>query len=184
MSFANDGQRSPDPGVSLPLSDMTGQEPVEIALSAEDEAELDAIMDQLRSIGDTVDPPPPIAYELARAAFETRNLDDELAILTADSDVDELELVRSVQVEPRMVSFETATVSVELQLDHDDDLITVRGLVIGAVGQVLLETGHQRITAKLDERGWFVVTNLRGGALRLRLLGVDGGNVTTEWITT
>lgn len=180
MSFANEGLRPHDAGdEESPLQQFD-----ELELTADESAELEEIMDRLRAIADVVDAPPPIVTELAKAAFETRNLDDELALLTADSDVDVLELVRSVVAEPRMVSFETATVSVELQLDHLEGSVTVRGLVVGAVGQIVLDTGNQRIGATIDERGWFVVDGVPTGALRLRLVGVDGVNVTTEWITT
>ena len=121
---------------------------------------------------------------LAQAAFETRDLDAELAVLTADSDVDVLELVRSVQAPPRMVSFETESVTIELQLDRSDHGFTVRGLVVGAVGDIALDTGDRRRTVRLDDRGWFVAENVSSGALRLRVDGADGSHVTTEWITT
>ena len=122
--------------------------------------------------------------ELARAAFETRDLDAELASLTADSEFDAVELVRSVAVEPRMVSFETDELTVELQLDRRGAAVAVRGLVIGAVTRVELETGSARTEAGLDEQGWFFVESVPAGALRLRLTTPGGGHVTTEWITT
>jgi hypothetical protein len=148
------------------------------------EPELDEILDRLRMIAGEFDAPPSIVAELARATFETRNLDAKLAVLTADSDFDVLELVRSVAVEPRMVSFETDSVTVELQLDRHDSELTVRGLVVGAVGEITVDTGDQRTPAQLDDRGWFLVEGVPTGALRLRVHGADGINITTEWITT
>lgn len=147
-------------------------------------ADLDELMDRLRMISDQLDPPPSIVTELARAAFETRNLDAELAVLTADSEFDVLELVRSVATEPRMVSFETDAVTVELQLDRQDSELTVRGLVVGGIGEIILDTGDRRTPAQLDDRGWFLVEGLPAGALRLHIQGADGANITTSWITT
>lgn len=147
-----------------------------------EELELDAILDRLRSIADEVDGVPPIVYALARAAFETRNLDAELAVLTADSQFDQLELVRSVAIEPRMVAFETDSVTVELQLDRHETMATVRGLVMGAVSEIVLDTGETRQPAVLDDRGWFLA-EVPVGPLRLRIRAADGTNVTTAWIS-
>jgi hypothetical protein len=185
MSYTNDNRRPPQPEDTGSAADIDVSSDIE--LSADDlnnEPELEAIMDRLREIGLTLDAPPPLVAELARAAFETRDLDAELAVLTADSEFDVLELVRSVQAEPRMVSFETESITVELQLDRQDSSLVVRGLVVGAVGEIVLDTGDQRITAQLDERGWFLADDVPAGALRLRIRGADGSNVTTEWITT
>lgn len=179
MSFTSKNERPA--GGSDPVADEFAALDETVDL---DDPELLEIENRLRQIADVLDEPPSIVAELARAAFETRDLDAELAVLTADSAFDDLELVRSVQAEPRMVSFETDSITVELQIDQVGEQLTVRGLVVGAVGEVVLDSGDQRTSAQLDDRGWFLVEGVPAGALRLRLHGVDGGNVTTEWITT
>lgn len=178
MTTPEDHRDDLDPAAGWPSgADLTGADLTD--------AELDELMASLRTIADTVDAPPPIVSELAYAAFETRDLDAELAVLTADSAVDELELVRSVATEPRLVSFETPELTVEVQIEQDGDVRTVRGLVLGAGdarGTIEVQSGDFRRTAAVDERGWFVLERVPPGPLRLRLMTEGGPVVTTEWI--
>lgn len=151
--------------------------------------ELDALMERLRAVA-AVDDPPPLVDALARAAFETRDLDAELAVLTADSAVDELALVRSTPTaSPRMLSFETETVGVELQIDRTVDGVALRGLLSGTDptrAEVTLEaeTADGRTRLDVDPHGWFQATALPDGPLRLRLTYRAGGVTTTPWIST
>ncbi len=148
------------------------------------DAELDDLLVRLRTVADYLDAPPPIVDELARAVFETRDLDAELAVLIADSEFDTLELVRGPTAEARLIAFETDSVTVDLQLErHDGGTLTLRGLLVGAVGEVVVDTGRTQTTHPLDDRGWFVAEGVTATALRLRLRNADGGGVTTAWIT-
>lgn len=153
-----------------------------------DDAELDGLMLRLRDIADRFDAPPPIVTDLARAAFETRDLDAELAVLTADSAVDTLALVRSAVIAPRMVSFETASVGVELEISDADGHVEVRGLITGPdsseTARVEIHVGAVRRPVPVDAAGWFQVRDLPVGALRVRIAGLTGGAVTTPWIAT
>jgi hypothetical protein len=151
---------------------------------------LDVLMDRLRALGER-DAPPALVDTLARAAFETRDLDAELALLTGDSSVDAVALVRGTgtAVAPRMLSFETDTVGIELELDHTGDTVAVRGLITGIdpgrSGPALeLDTGTERIPLAIDPHGWFRATDVPVGMLRLRLTGPDSGAVLTPWIST
>ena len=146
------------------------------------DTEYDDLMDRLRIIGASIDPLPSLVTDLAYAAFETRDLDAELAALTADSAVDNAQLVRGAAVAaPRMVSFEAESVTVELQVERGSDTAQLRGFVVGAVA-VTLETATTRRPVELDEHGWFLVEEVPFGALRLRLERPDGRHVSTEWI--
>ncbi|WP_111764963.1 hypothetical protein [Nakamurella deserti] len=150
---------------------------------------LDDLMDRLRVLAHH-DAPPPLVDALARAAFETRELDAELAVLTGDSDVDRLALVRSTgTVAPRMLSFETDTVGIEVQIDRAADGVEVRGLITGidpGRGDAVLEvdTGTSRTRLAVDPHGWFHATGLPAGLLRVRLTDPTTGRTTTPWIST
>lgn len=153
-----------------------------------DDAALDDLMERLRVLGDH-DAPPPLVDELARAAFETRDLDARLAVLTADSDVERLVLVRSADAAPRMLSFETEEVGIELQIERAGDGVAVRGLLSGidpGRGDATLEvdTGGDRTRVDIDPHGWFHAPALATGLLRLRLADPATGTTTTPWIST
>lgn len=143
----------------------------------------DLDMQALSRIAQEYDAPPSIVDELAMAAFETRHLDLQFAALVADSEAGS-ELVRSVDAGPRMVSFECGDISVELQLTHVGEKISINGLVIGASGSVVIQTSSGSLEAAIDEAGWFARDGVVTGALRLRLTHSNGSGVVTEWITT
>jgi hypothetical protein len=154
-----------------------------------DDPALDDLMERLRVLADH-DAPPPLVDALARAAFETRDLDARLALLTADSDVDRLELVRSADTAaPRMLSFETETIGIDLQIERAGDGVAVRGLLTGidaGRGDATLEvdTGSDRTRVDIDPHGWFHSPGLPAGTLRLRLTDSVTGITTTPWIST
>jgi len=56
----------------------------------------------------------------------------------------------------------------------------VRGLVTGAVGEVVVETPHSRRSAPITD-GWFTVTDVPSGLVRVRLTAADGTSVITQW---
>lgn len=150
------------------------------AVSSQDN---DFDLQALARIAQEYDAPPSIVDELAMAAFETRHLDLQFAALIADSEIGS-ELVRSVDAGPRMISFECGDISVELQLTHTGEKISVNGLVIGATGSVVIQTSTGSLEAAIDEAGWFARDGVVTGALRLRLIHPNGSGVVTEWITT
>jgi hypothetical protein len=177
MSYGND-RRDPTQNEALDLDGFGA----EVAAADDDDAAFDDLLDQLRAIGESIDPTPSLVTDLAYAAFETRDLDAELAALTADSALDTAHLVRGAAVaSPRMISFEAESVTVELQVERGDDAAQLRGFVVGATG-VTLETATDRRPVQLDEHGWFLIEDVPFGALRLRLKRPDGRSVSTEWI--
>ncbi len=151
-----------------------------------EDSELDLLMERLRTIGAAVDPVPSIVAELASAALETRDLDAELASLTADSATDSTALVRGTAVAtPRMMSFEAGSVTVELQVDRRDDSVAtavLRGFVLGAE-RVAIEFRTGVRPVPIDDSGWFLIDDVPAGAVRLRIERSGGGLVTTEWMT-
>ncbi len=183
------GQSPPDPTRDYGPIDSAEISVVSPDSSADSDSDSDSDsefgeveLQALRRIADECDAPPSIVDELAMAAFETRNLDLQLACLIADSE-NGSELVRSVATGPRMVSFEVGEVSVELQLGHTENGIAINGLVIGTAGVVVIQTPTESFEAAIDDAGWFSHEGVVTGALRLRLSGRNGG-IVTEWITT
>ena len=146
----------------------------------------DDLLDMLRETAARLDPPPAPVLAAARAALSTRRLNEELAELVADSDVAAAGVVRAGSGEPRLLSFETATVSVELQVEHARAGVTVHGLVTGASGEAVVEAADGEHRAPIGPDGWFTVDGLPAGALRVRLRddggSSDGTTVTTGWV--
>lgn len=142
----------------------------------------DDLLARLRDAAARLDPPPRPVVDAARAALSTRRLDDELATLVTDSELVGSGVVRAEDGEPRLLSYETAAVSLELQVEHVRDRVVLRGLVTGAGGEAEVETASGRHTASIGADGWFTVTGLPTGALRVRVRGAGGTAVTTGWV--
>lgn len=141
----------------------------------------DVLMERLRRIAAEVDPPPPDVLAAARAALATRRLDDELAELVMDSELEGAGQVRGPG-DVRLLSFESAAVSVELQVQETPGGPALRGLVDGAVGPVVLETPAGESRAELSAEGWFSVAAAPSGPVRLRLRTPAGVAVTSAWV--
>ena len=145
----------------------------------------DILIGQLRRIGDQADPPPPTVLEAARAAFLMRRIDAELAELVLDSDVDAGPVaVRAGQMDAvRMLSFESGTVSVEVQVTDVEGTRSLLGLVSGASGPVEMETMAGRSSVQPDSLGRFSIPAVPPGTVRLHLTADDGTAVTTSWVS-
>ncbi|MDG4798153.1 hypothetical protein [Micromonospora sp. WMMD1082] len=141
----------------------------------------DALSNRLRALAGQVDPPPAAVDQAARAALATRRLAEEYAALVRDSATDVPELVRGDGDEPRLLSFECRTTTVEVQVRYVGDVLALRGLVSGASGDAVLETPSGRRVVPLDGGGWFSVDGLPPGLYRFRL--ESDGPVTTGWVT-
>jgi hypothetical protein len=149
------------------------------------ETQDEAMIDRLRTLAAQVDPPPDIVLESARAAVLMRRIDAELAELVLDSAVDAGPvLVRGSEDDSvRMLSFETATLSVEVQVTHTDASRSVLGVVSGASGTVEVETVQGRRTVEIDALGRFSASDVPPGTVRLHLVADDGTPVTTSWVS-
>jgi hypothetical protein len=141
----------------------------------------DELLADLRRIAGEVDGAPELVTETARAAFSTRRLDDELAELLSDSDL----TAAAVRGDgPRLLSFATAQVSLELQIAERDGQVSVRGLVVGPSREIevqTLSTAVRSLTA--DGTGWFRADDLPAEPLRIRVESMHGPAVTTGWIS-
>ncbi len=136
----------------------------------------DDLLAALRDAAARVDPPPDAVVAAARAALSTRRLDEELAALVADSDLVGAGVLRGDEDgEPRLLSFESGDVTLDLQVERARDVVTLRGLVAGATGEAEVETAERRHTAAIGDDGWFTVGDLAGGPMRVRLSGLVTG---------
>ena len=145
----------------------------------------DQLIARLAGLAEQVDPPPEMVFEAARAAFGMRRIDAELAELVLDSAVDAGPvLVRGTETDAvRMLSFETDTVSIEVQVSEVNGLRSLLGLVSGALGPVDVETAHGRHSVVLDDLGRFSVADVPPGTVRLHLVAENGTPVTTSWVS-
>ena len=133
------------------------------------------LLARLRDTAAQYDPVPEHVLAAARAALGTRRLDEELAALVADSALADAG-VRAEAPAVRLLTFESAEVSLELQVEYRDDRVAVRGLVTGATGEAVVEVAGERHAVPIDD-GWFAVTGLPRGATRVTVPGT-----TTSWV--
>jgi hypothetical protein len=146
----------------------------------------DQLEARLRAIAVEADPTPEHVVDAARAAFALRDLDAELAALVADSAVDTpAVLTRAVVADVRMLSFECGSVTVELDVETDPvtQELTLNGLAVGAIGDVVVVRTDSREAVALTADGRFRAGSVVPGPLRLELTTGDGRRVTTSWIT-
>lgn len=149
-----------------------------------DTPEDDALLARMRRVVGETDPPPPLAYDLARAAFSLRDLDAELAVLTLDSAEPGQELagVRGGN-EVRLLSYEAQAVGVELQVVLHGDRCSVTGQVVGPLPEsVVVETDTESHAVRPDESGVFALDDLPSGRVRVRLDVSGGVTVSTPWV--
>jgi hypothetical protein len=141
----------------------------------------DLLLDRLRLLAAELDDPPDHVDRAARAALSTRRLDHQLAELIADSAL--VQTTRAGEPSIRLLTFETATVSLELQVDEVAGRRSVRGHVTGAAGEAVVETAADTQSTAIDDRGWFAVEDLPAGVIRIRLRAADGTGVSTGWVS-
>ena len=149
----------------------------------------DFLLDELRRVFSAIDPVPEPVQIAARAAIEWQTIDAELAALVSDSMVDEpLVAVRGTS-EPRMLTFEVADLTIELEAEAagDDTLRLVGQLVPPQPAQIAVRYGDDLVATHADARGRFVAGGVLAGpiSLRCRLDAEAGGGrlVETAWLS-
>jgi hypothetical protein len=124
-------------------------------------------------------PMPASILNAARGALAWRSVDDELAVLRADSLLEAAVGVRGAA--DRQLTFEAGTVT--LEVDIVDGGRRVVGQVVPAqAGALQLEGPHTRSDAATDRFGQFAL-DVWNGPARLRFSPVDGPAVVTDWVT-
>jgi hypothetical protein len=139
-----------------------------------------------------VDPVPDEVRQAARMAFDTRDLDAELAVLVADSardgaDPDAIfDAVRAGEVaDIRLLSFTGGGVQVDIEVNRTGGRLDLMGQLSGASGNTCFLEYPQEpaVEVELDDIGRFMVTGTPGGPVRLRCRSAAGTPVTTSWVT-
>ena len=151
----------------------------------------DDLVAHLRRIAAEVDPVPDRVVSAARAAFITRDIDGELAVLLADSAAEDgtvplLEPVRTeARYRTRLLSFGGAGVQIDLEVGGHQDQLDVIGQLTGVdPGSCALQHGRTgSLPLDVDSLGRFMYTGLAPGPIRVCCRSTAGTAITTTWIT-
>jgi hypothetical protein len=148
--------------------------------------EHEKVLSQLRDAG-RLDPVPSDAVAAARSIFAWRTMDAELAELTYDSVLDDRALagIRSAEPPPRLLTFESPALTVEVETAASGSRRRLVGQLVPSQG-ARLEVRHSEgtTTAIVDDLGRFAVDDLPPGPLSLHVQGSGetAVAVTTDWI--
>ena len=131
------------------------------------------LLADLRRVLACVDPIPEHVQLAARWAIEWRTLDAELADLVHDSTIDEPALAVRGDAGPRVLTFETANLTIEVETESQSatagETVRVVGQLIPAQpAQIALQSDDELQVTNADEHGRFVAAGLRRGRLTLR----------------
>lgn len=143
-----------------------------------------ALLAQLRSIIETVDPVPSDVVDLARASLVWRDPDTALAQLIADSLADAATVRTRRGAGPRLLTFEADRVTIEVEVAEDGDSRRMLGqLVPPARAEITVRWNGGQTAAQADEIGRFSVTSVPAGPVSLWCrLEHSVAAVTTDWV--
>lgn len=153
----------------------------------------DRLLEELRALTARVDPVPEHVTSATKAAYTWRTIDAELAELaevaelTYDSAVDESALVGVRGADgPRLLTFETADVSIELEVTADATARRIVGQVVPP-GPWTVEVRHAGgiVSAEVDELGEFIAEGIEHGPASIRLHGHAPDSeqlIATDWL--
>jgi hypothetical protein len=134
------------------------------------------LMAELR-LQEAAEPISEVSLELARAAFDTRTMDAELAALTRDSwSADEPAPALRAEGEPRSVTLEGPGLTLELDIETSAAGRQLSGYVIPAQELALVRADGQRVALQIDARGRFEVALAGGGSVKFVTASVE-----TDW---
>jgi hypothetical protein len=140
--------------------------------------DLDRLEQDLRAVAAVLDPVPARLVDGAITAYAWRTVDADLAELVFDSlSESAVAAVRGAD-QPRLVTFRTADLSVELELDGDRLVGRVEPAGPASVG---IQQGARTVPAPVDALGRFATSSLARGPLRLHVAR-EGRTVVTDWI--
>ena len=144
----------------------------------------DILTMRLQALLATTDAPPPEFVELAKRMFQLRAADAELAALIADSDVEAGAVAVRGGAETRQLTFESAGLAIEIEVSGTGRSRRILGqLVPPAAGTIEARqpSAAQPRPVEVDERGRFVLDDVRPEPLSLTCRRPGAVPVTTEW---
>ena len=136
--------------------------------------------DLAEAIRETAELAPTVAA-LGRGAITWRTVDEDLrlAVLSFDSSIEQLAATRSDPDGTRVLVFNAAPLTVELEV--------TRGQIFGQIvppsaGQILIETvSGSSIRVDSDDLGFFLLPRLPVEPIRLRC-DTESGRLVTDWL--
>jgi hypothetical protein len=152
-------------------------------LPADDEQ----LIARLGAVAREFDSPPPLVYELGRQVYQLHRVDDELVELAADSLLDS-HAVRASTTDIRLLSFESAGTSIELEISREGSTSSILGQLTGAGvtggGRAYLETATGEAgSAPIDTDGRFEFFDAPHALVRVRLEPSGAPSLSTSWVT-
>jgi hypothetical protein len=144
----------------------------------------DILMTRLRDLLGPIEAPPPEFVELAKRVFELRTVDAELAALIADSDVEAGAVAVRGSAETRLLTFESAGLAIEIEVSGTGRSRRVLGQLVPP-GPGTIEARQPSVagarSVEVDDRGWFVLDDVRPEPLSLTCRRSGAAPVITEW---
>lgn len=139
------------------------------------------LLNELRAALRDQDAVPAAVTEAAIAAFAWRTIDVELAALSYDSFLDDKELagVRSAGGGARMLTFDAAGLTVEIEIDQGR---VIGQLVPAQAGKVQVRHSGGSVTVQADDRGRFSCDGVPRGPFSLRCMTSNATPIVTDWI--
>lgn len=144
-----------------------------------------ALLAQLRSTFEAVDPVPSDAVDIASATLSWRDPDAALAELVTDSLMDTA-LVRAQRAGgPRLLTFEANDLTVEVEVADDGETRRLLGqLVPPSRAEVVVRWANGQTRVDADEIGHFRASGIPSGQVSLScILAHRTKPVTTSWVT-
>lgn len=143
-----------------------------------------ALLAQLRSTFETIDPVPPDVIGLARASLEWRDPDAALAELVADSLIDAAMVRTRDSAGPRLLTFQADDLIIEVEVAEEGGRCRLLGQLVPpsrADVAVRWPDGYREVHA--DEIGRFTVAGVPSGPVSLSCTREQAPKaVVTGWV--
>lgn len=163
------------------MNDDAGQTP---PVAARD----DALLSELGALTGQLDPMPDNVRAAALFSFRWRSPGAVVAGLAHDSLLtDSRALVRGAAAGPRLLTFEVAGSSIELQAVTEHGVVRITGQLVPAQdATVTVRHAGGEVTVSADALGRFRADGVAPGPLSVRCrlrIGTDETDVVTEWVS-
>lgn len=142
-----------------------------------------ALLTQLRSTFERTDPVPPNVVDLARSILAWRDPDAALAELVADSLTGGAPVRAPQDLGPRLLTFKTDELTIEIEVAKHGDTRRVLGQLIPAgQAKVIVRWADGQMQVHADHIGRFSASGIPAGPVSFRCM-LEGSTraVSTSW---